>query len=306
MGQPRNATTTNRGRTYKWRDEEYTSVTTILSGGIPKPALKAWGEKLVAQTAVTKRDIWDGMSNEEAVDWLKRAPFRETDRAAVQGSDIHDWCEQHVLGAGLSVDALDEADPKRPYLLGFLAFLAEWKPRYEMTEATVYSRKWGYAGTLDFLAWIDCSHVAADLAPLFGPCEVGEVLVLGDYKTGKGVYGEVACQLAAYRHAEFIGLPDGTEQPMPNVAGCVVLHLTPKGYELIPVRAGEEEFRSFLYAQQIRHFDQVIAKQVLGSPLASRGSMVPPRPTFPPNVNALVGEPSEAEAVQMLKRRQEV
>lgn len=293
MANPKNATTTNRGRTYKWRDEEFTSVTTILNGGIPKPALKAWGEKLVAQTAVAKRDVWDGMTNDEAIDWLKRAPFRETDRAAVQGTDIHDWCEKYVLGAGLAVEDLAADDPKRGYLDGFLSFLAEWKPRFEMTEATVYNRRWGYAGTLDFLAYLDINHlVGQECLPgwLNGDVPDGEALVLGDYKTGKGVYGEVACQLSAYRHAEFIGLPDGTEHPMPQVAACVVLHLTPKGYELIPVRAGEVELRSFLYAQQIREFDQVIAKNVLGAPLPSRGSLVPPRPTPPPNISALVGE----------------
>lgn len=292
MGQPRNATTTNRGRTYKWRDEEFTSVTTILSGGIPKPALKAWGERLVAETAVKRRDQWDGMTDQEAVDWLKRAPFRETDKAAVRGSDIHDWCEQFVLAPQQqSIDDVDET--KRGYLEGFLSFIAEWKPRYEMTEATVYNRRWGYAGTLDFLAYLDCQHLASlDLLPGWVDCDLGsgEVLVLGDYKTGKGVYGEVACQLAAYRHAEFIGLPDGTEQPMPEVAACVVLHLTPKGYGLIPVRAGEVELRAFLYAQQIREFDQRTAKEVLGQPLASRQSLVAARPSVPANVVALVGE----------------
>lgn len=295
VSSPRNATTTNRGRTYKWRDETFTSVTTILSGGIPKPALKAWGERLVAETAVAKRDVWDGMTDQEAVDWLKRAPFRETDRAAVQGSDIHDWAEKYVLAPqSLSVDDLAEGDPKRPYLAGFLSFLAEWEPRYEMTEATVYNRRWGYAGTLDFLAWLDCQHLAALDLPSGWLTDdpAGEVLVLGDIKTGKGVYGEVGLQLAAYRHAEFIGLPDSTEQPMPPVAGCVVLHLTPKGYELIPVVASDAEFRFFLYAQQTRDFAETHAKTVLGAPLPSRGSLVTPRPVYPPNVVALVGEES--------------
>ena len=49
MSGPRNATTTNRGRTYLWRDETFDSVTTILSGGIPKPALTNWAAKSVAE-----------------------------------------------------------------------------------------------------------------------------------------------------------------------------------------------------------------------------------------------------------------
>lgn len=298
MSQPRNATTTNRGRTYKWvTGETFDSVTTILSGGIPKPALKAWGERLVAETAVKRLEQWQGMTAQEAVDWLKRAPFRETDRAAIQGSDVHDWCEKHVLGVGLSVDDLKEDDPKRPYLEGFLSFLAEWKPRYEMTEATVYNRKIGVAGTLDFLAWLSLDHLTALHMPgnwldeTFEPRPTGEVLMLGDIKTGKGVYGEVALQLAAYRLAEFIGMPDGTEVPVPKVAGCVVLHLTPTGYELVPVIAGETEFRYFRYAQMVREFDQIHGKNVLGTALPCAGALLAPHPTAPTNVDALVGEP---------------
>lgn len=297
MANPKNATTTNRGRSYRWvTGEEFTSVTTILSGGIPKPALKPWGEKLVATTAVEKLDIWKSMSKAEAIDWLKRAPFRETDRAAVQGSDVHDWCEKYALGAGLAVDDLDADDPKRPYLEGFLSFLAEWKPRYELLECTVYNRAIGVAGTLDFLAWLQLEHLTALHMPERWLDETaerspdGEVLMLGDIKTGKGVYAEVSLQLAAYRMAEFIGLPDGSEAPVPKVAGCVVLHLTPTGYELVPVIAGEAEFRYFRYAQMVREFDQIHGKNVIGNALPSAGALVAPRVTPPPNVDALVGE----------------
>lgn len=295
MANPRNATTTNRGRTYKWGDEEFVSVTTILSGGIPKPALKPWGEKLVATTAVEKIDIWKDMTPAEAIDWLKRAPFRETDRAAVQGSDIHDWCEKFVLGQSLAVQDVEEA--KRPYLDGFLSFLAEWKPRYEMTEATVYNRSIGVAGTLDFLAWLSLDHLTALHMPAEWLDETverspdGEVLMLGDIKTGKGVYSEVSLQLAAYRLAEFVGLPDGTEAPMPRVAGCLVLHLTPKGYELVPVIAGEAEFRYFRYAQMVREFEQIHGKNVIGNALPSAGALVAPRPVASAHIDALVGEP---------------
>lgn len=250
MTNPRNATTTNRGRTYDWHGEIFDGVTTIIGGGVPKPALKAWGERLVAETAVKKRRIWADMTSDEAVDWLKRAPFRETDRAAVQGSDIHDWAEKHVLG--LPVAVADAPEPQRPYLEGFLQFLADFHPEYEMTEASVYSRAYRYAGTLDAIVTIP-----------------GEGRLLVDYKTGKGVYGEVGMQLAAYRFAEFVGLPDGTEAPMPPVDGAAVLHLTPDGYRLVPVAADETAWRYFLYAQQVRLFCVDHANNVLGQPLTA-------------------------------------
>lgn len=249
MSNPRNATSTKwGGRSYVWREERFDSVTTIISGGVPKGALKAWGERLVAETAVNKRDIWDAMDANEAIDWLKRAPYRETEKAAAQGSDIHDWAERHALGLAPTVD--DVPAVQRGYVEGFGAFVADWSPTWHMSEATVYSRAHGYAGTLDALISIE-----------------GLGLGLVDYKTGKGVYGEVALQLAAYRHAEFVGLATGTEAPLPAVDWCGVLHLTPKGYELIPVTAGPDEFRAFLYAQQVREFVENASKSVLGAPL---------------------------------------
>lgn len=248
MAGPRNATTTNRGRTYRWADEEFDSVTTIIGGGIPKPALKAWGERLVAETAVKKRKAWESMAADEAIDFLKRAPFRETEKAAAQGSDIHDWAEKYVLGTAPAL--ADIPAEQQPYAQGFLQFLDDWHPTYEASEATVYNRRYGYAGTLDFIARIP-----------------GRGLVLGDYKTGKGVYGEVALQLAAYRFAEFVGLPNGDEVPVPDVDGCAVLHLTPTGYELIPVLADQAAFRVFLFAREIRRFCNDTSKQVLLAPL---------------------------------------
>lgn len=250
MTGPRNATTTGRGRTYKWRDEEFTSVTTILSGGVPKPALPYWAAKSVAEyvaanlaevTAIAEHD------SAAAIDLMKGSPWRQRDKAAAQGTDIHAWAEAHVLGKVMP----EPPEAHKPYCDGFLRFLDEWRPEYQMSEATVYNRRNGYAGTLDFIATVP-----------------GLGLVLGDYKTGKGVYGEVALQLSAYRSAEFIGLPNGDEAPMPAVDACVVLHLTPDGYSLIPVEAGPDEFRSFLYAAEVRRFAVSRSREVLGAPLS--------------------------------------
>ena len=50
---PRNATESGSKRLYAWRGEKFWSVTTIISGGLPKPALLPWGIKAVAEAAVT-------------------------------------------------------------------------------------------------------------------------------------------------------------------------------------------------------------------------------------------------------------
>jgi hypothetical protein len=249
MAGPRNATTTNRGRTYLWRDETFDSVTTILSGGIPKPALTNWAAKSVAEYVAANLDEVRAIASKDtaaAIDLMKGSPWRQRDAAAAQGSDIHAWAEAHVLGKQ------PPAPPKahKPYLDGFLRFLDEWQPAYEMSEATVYSRRYGYAGTLDAIATIDGART------------------LIDYKTGKGVYGEVALQLAAYRFAEFVGMPNGDEVPVGPVDAAAVLHLTPDGYFLIPVTADEVAFRFFLYAQQVRIFGESVSREVLGAPMA--------------------------------------
>lgn len=248
MPNPKNSTTTSRGRTYKWRDEVFDSVTTIINGGIPKPALKAWGERTVAEFAFDRYEEWKEMERDEAVDWLKRSPFRATDKAAVKGSDVHEWAEQYVLGHAPAIDSLPLTH--RPYAQQFLRFLEDFQPEFEATEFTCYSRTYGYAGTGDWLARIK-----------------GHGLVLGDNKTGKGVYGETACQLASYERADFIGLPDGTEAPMPQVDECMVLHLTAKDYSLIPVVTSDEVFETFLKAKAIRDFCNNTSKEVLGAPL---------------------------------------
>ncbi|HEX3542615.1 MAG TPA: hypothetical protein VHT75_19460 [Acidimicrobiales bacterium] len=270
MANPRNATTTARGRTYKWRDETFTSVTTIIGGGIPKPALVNWAAKRVAEIAVGKHNVWTRMDNPmEQIDWLKRAPYREKEGAALQGSAIHDWAEKRVLGLPVTVE--DMPPEQRPYGEAFLQFVGEMHPEWEMAEASVFNREHGYAGTLDALMRVPA---------------MGDGLGLVDYKTGKGVYGEVALQLSAYRSAEFVGLADGAEVPMPPVEWCAVLHITERGYQLIPVDAGPLAFEYFLHAQAVRDFCDDISRGVLLAPVAVPQD--PPRDSAPTNVAALV------------------
>src|SRR4029453_3802172 len=87
------------------------------------------------------------------------------------------------------------------YLSGLDRFLADHTPGFLAAEQTVYSRRYGYAGTFDLLATLP-----------------GHGLVLVDVKTGNRVYPEVCLQLAAYAPADFIGQPDPiTEQPLPAI-----------------------------------------------------------------------------------------
>lgn len=138
-------------------------------------------------------------------------------------------------------------DEIAPHLLQFERFLAAHTPTFEATEATVYNRAQHYAGTLDAILTL------AD----------GRKLLV-DYKSGKAVYPEVGLQLAAYRYAEFIGMPDNTEAPMQTVDGCAVLHLTPDAFTFQEVRADQDVFNAFLYARETFRFMEETSKTVLG------------------------------------------
>jgi len=263
MTNPRNATTGKGGkRLYTWRDEAYWSVTTILSGGIPKPALLPWGIKMVAEGAVEFCDQLPAMvaaDRDGAIRYLKGLPYAKRDKAADLGTLVHEAAEAHALGK--PTPPCDEQ--VQPYLDSFALFLEDFEPEIIATEASVYHRTEHYAGTLDMIARLTL------------PDGESGVYVI-DAKSGKAVYPEVALQLSAYRNAEFIGLPDGSEELMPPTDGALALHLTPAGYRLIEVRTDDDVFRSFLYAREVFRWQSETSKTVLGN---EHGSLVE-RPTL--------------------------
>lgn len=263
---PRNATTSKGGsRFYSWRNEQYWSVTTIIGGGVPKPALLPWGIKMVAEAAVSKRAAVEAMVAtcetpedcakgifcpvcDEAVRWLKGSPYAKRDAAADLGTEIHQAAEAYALGKPFPPWPVTI----RPYMTSYVQFLEDFTPTFTATEASVYNRTQKYAGTLDAIATLTL--------PL--KYEPGSYIL--DTKSGKGIYPEIGLQLAAYRNAEFIGLPDGSEAVMPTVDGALGLHLTPQGYRLIEIRTDDEVFRAFLYAREVFRFQTETSKTILG------------------------------------------
>lgn len=248
---PRNARSTGNKRYYDWSGERFWSVTTILGGGVPKPALLPWGIKMVAEGAVEAVKNGSlvpmvGQDPDAAIQFLKGLPYAKRDRAANLGTEIHQAIE--ILAQGQPWP--DWPLPIRPHMDRFREFVETHHPEWVASEATVYSRSQAYAGTLDAIVVIG-----------------GRRLIL-DVKTGKGIYPEVALQLAAYRHAEFIGLPDGNESPMPVVDGAVALHLTDTQWRLIEVDTSDVVFRAFLYAREVFRWQEETSKRVIGDDVA--------------------------------------
>lgn len=221
-------------------------VTTALKG-IPKDALVPWAAKEVATYVVDNiydvKRMLDSGGKYPTIDFLKGIPNQKRDTAAVRGTDVHALAEKYIRGEEIEVTA-----ETLPYVEGYATFIKDWNPTSLHEELVVASRTHMYAGTLDSIQDI----------PTLGRCLV-------DYKTGKGVYGEVALQVAAYRYAEVYLDVDGNEHPMVEVERTFVLHIQPDTYDLIPLVADEFAFQNYLKAQanylanvQSRKLDKLI------------------------------------------------
>lgn len=244
MTQPENSQQTDRGRLYTWppTGETFTSVTTILNV-LSKPFLSKWMAKQAAEYAISKWFDMDYILKvsddpKAVIDEIAKASERTASEASDTGNLAHAWVEAHIKG-----EVWDQPEP--PHAAFFKAWEASYKPEYLLCESTVYNRAEGYAGTLDFMAIID-QHIT-----------------MVDVKTGKSVYPEVALQLTAYKHGEFIGI-DNRETALPLATAGAVLHLRPRSFKYVPCRVDEEVWNAFRYIKEAYRWQQYTSKNVLG------------------------------------------
>lgn len=239
----------DRGRSHEYVLDgvKADGVTTLINGGIPKPALTGWAAREVAELVCQRREILQEMTDDEIVDFLKGAPFRTRDRAANRGTEVHALAAK--LARGEKVEVPEE-------LIGhvdaYLDWRRRWDPQDELVERTIVNRRYRFAGTFDLWCRL----------PGLGACLI-------DLKTNRsGPFGEVAVQLAAYAHGEAYLDSDGVERPMPAIEWFGVLWLTGDSWELVPFDVTEREFRTFLYAAETARWVQQRAQAVRGYPLA--------------------------------------
>jgi hypothetical protein len=219
-----------RGHSYLLDGVKVPGVTTLLKNGFPKNALIDWAAGAVAGHAV---DYWDELADLPVSERIKRLSKAHTDirdAGALRGTRVHALADR--LTRGEQVDVPDEL---AGHVESCVRFLDEWNVRPVLVERPVFSRRHRYAGSPDLVA---------DLAD-------GKRWLL-DWKTNaKGPYGDMAFQLAAYRHTEFYIDADGAQVPMPQVDAVGVVWLRGDGYDLYPFEAGPEVFRQFLYIAQV-------------------------------------------------------
>jgi hypothetical protein len=224
---------TARGHRYTLDGKAVPGVTTILSKGLPKPALPYWAAKECARYAADHLDVLLQLPDTESVfATVKQAPWTQRDTAARRGTEIHALAEQIIQGD--TVDVPRELDG---YVQGLVDWIDEWEFVPILTEAVLGSREHWYAGTLDAI----------------GAIKGGETILL-DWKSAKGVYGDNALQLAAYAHAEFIeeganGKP--YEGSVPQVDTLGVVHVTPTGSHLYRVPNPDAAWKQFLAVREV-------------------------------------------------------
>lgn len=303
----RGAIPTRQGNGYYADDltgDRLRSVTTILSGGVPKPALMFWSAQTCTDCAIESLPALVAASRfpdqlAELRSWILRAHTRKKDERAEVGSLVHRVIESRLLGTELPASikegetewALDGPE-LAPFLEQILRFEEEWRPRWTASEMVVANPGHGYAGTLDYTIAAD-GLIGDALRAYVAKHQLGIVVhpdqdVMGDTKTGgewdritsaghvHGVYPEAGLQMSAYRRATVCWLRDGSREPMPATAEIgVVLHLRPEGYRLYPVLCGEREYAYFRHAQMVDEWSSRLASAKADQPIIGPALEVP-------------------------------
>lgn len=243
-----------RAHRYRMDGKHVTGVTTILGGGIPKPALIRWAPKVVAEWVANpdNRSELDSLlygSTTDAIRFLSALPNQLRDDAAERGTEVHDLAEQlNLTGEANAPDDL------LGFITGYLDFMDTWQIAPVLAENIAGNREHWYSGKFDLIAT--------------SPYLAGGRPVMIDLKTSKGVYWETALQCAAYARAEFY--MDGDKETLfPELAATYVAHVTPMDRDGLNARYEGRPLGTSLYqlsgspAEIDEHFQQFLhAKSV--------------------------------------------
>lgn len=228
----------DRGRYHYYTDAEghrIPGVTTILGDGLPKPQLINWAANATAEGAVNGWDELSDLPPAARLKALQGIRYETTNKAKNKGTLIHGYAEQLVQGHTVT----GIPDELRGYTEAYVRFIDAWQLDPILVEVVIVNYTYGYAGTLDLIAEINT------------PAGERETWLL-DIKTGeKGIFPEVALQLAAYRYAEFYVDADGNEKPMPKVDDTGAIHVTSDEAILIPTVSERDELNMFRITQKM-------------------------------------------------------
>ena len=215
---------------YTLKGEAIPSVTGILSI-INKPALVNWAAGCAADSiaeSLTPGVSYDELEINAIIEAGRKAHWQKKVDAGNIGTFLHKWIESYIKGEnpGTPVNpGLQESVAK------FLGWVEKHKVKFLLSEQMIYSKKFKYAGTLDFV------------------CTIDDKLYLGDTKTSSGIYPEMLVQTSAYRYAR------QEEFPEEKYAGQLILRIGKDGsFEFAVMRdemVYQTMFKGFLSAMHL-------------------------------------------------------
>jgi hypothetical protein len=227
------------------------SVTTVINM-LAKPGIAFGGYKECGKFVAANLDTLVGLKKDPAaiIDLVRFAPTRAWEGKSVRGDIVHDWIERRIKSGGTEPrdEEIDEADYRvRGTWESFREIENEYDIEWLLSETTVWSETHGYAGTLDFVA------------------KVQGAVVLGDAKTGAGLWPEVGLQLSALHNADYALDDHGHQFDLPKIERHAALHLRPRLGRLQPVDAVNECFDGFLgllaaLTWKVQHSGKVLAQ----------------------------------------------
>lgn len=246
---------TKNGRFYEIDGELLPSVTTILQV-IAKPYLVPWAAKLERELCLTVADqVYDELyeADEDIAgtnfsDLVRdrigrmRAHQKEMDKACDIGSEIHAMIEWD-LKADTSVP---KPVARKESRIAYESW-REWTQLVRLipseVERTLYSKKYGYAGTEDTFATLIDERTGE------------RVRASIDWKSSKAIYNEYKLQNVAYRVARAemegrIDVPRGLIVRLPKSQDDKLLK-TDRPFELCWVEPASELFPVFRAAQTL-------------------------------------------------------
>ena len=234
---------TKRGHYYvDGEGQRIPGVTTVLGDGLPKKALINWAGNATAEAAINRWEELAELPPAQRLDTLKRARYDVTDKAKRRGTEVHGYAEKLVQGE----EVTGIGDEIRGHVEAYVRFIDAFNLDPVLVEVVIVNYRYGYAGTLDLVADIDCPH-----------CPGRRCRWLLDVKTNeKGIYAETALQLAAYRYADAYVDAEGNEQPMITVDHCGAIHVTSSDAVLVPTVSNHEQLAIFRIAAKVREWDK--------------------------------------------------
>jgi len=217
-------------RTHLW----YPSVTSVLKV-VSAPALERWKTNALLdhlKDKATNYSITQYFKPQPGSTWSKRRQqiIKAADNRlyADRGTMVHTWAEtKAAIECGHQADLPNVPETWAIWCEQWDIWRASVDIEWLGLEVTGFNDTDQYAGTIDFIAYLD-----------------GE-LVLGDYKTSSSIHRTYAAQLAALRHCEYLVSGDGHQHPVPKVDKCVVIQLRP-GIRRKHVMNVEQGIKDFL------------------------------------------------------------